>query len=50
MTKFSHTFVVEEAENERMHLMTALQLRQPSNLFRLCVVGAQGKLLLLFIL
>lgn len=32
----------EEAENERMHLMTALQLKQPSRLFRLGVVGTQG--------
>ena len=27
-----------------MHLMTALQLRHPSHLFRLGVVGAQGTL------
>ncbi|VDH97347.1 Hypothetical predicted protein [Mytilus galloprovincialis] len=42
-----HT-LLEEAENERMHLMTALQLRQPSNLFRLCVVGAQGTFVTMF--
>ncbi|XP_033733172.1 alternative oxidase, mitochondrial-like [Pecten maximus] len=36
-----HT-LLEEAENERMHLMTALQLRQPTWLFRGCVIGAQG--------
>ncbi|OWF42636.1 alternative oxidase, mitochondrial-like [Mizuhopecten yessoensis] len=36
-----HT-LLEEAENERMHLMTALQLRQPTRLFRGCVIGAQG--------
>ena len=33
---------VEEAENERMHLMTALQLKQPTYLFRLGVMGSQG--------
>ena len=37
----------EEAENERMHLMTALQLKQPSTFFKLSVVGAQGKIYLL---
>ena len=36
----------EEAENERMHLMTVLQLKKPTQLFRLGVIGAQGKLLL----
>ncbi|KAK3106320.1 hypothetical protein FSP39_017656, partial [Pinctada imbricata] len=36
-----HT-LLEEAENERMHLMTALQLRQPSWLFRMSVLVAQG--------
>ncbi|KAK0053254.1 alternative oxidase mitochondrial [Biomphalaria pfeifferi] len=36
-----HT-LLEEAENERMHLLTALQLKQPSLLFRLCVIGSQG--------
>ncbi|XP_060078073.1 alternative oxidase, mitochondrial-like [Ylistrum balloti] len=36
-----HT-LLEEAENERMHLMTALQLRQPTWMFRGCVIGAQG--------
>ncbi|XP_063427500.1 uncharacterized protein LOC134711003 [Mytilus trossulus] len=40
--------LLEEAENERMHLMTALQLREPSNLFRLCVVGAQGTFVTMF--
>lgn len=33
----------EEAENERMHLMTALQLRKPTQIFRLGVVVSQGK-------
>ena len=36
--------IVEEAENERMHLMTALQLKQPSYMFRMGVVGTQGML------
>lgn len=36
-----HT-LLEEAENERMHLMTALQLKQPSWMFRAGVVGTQG--------
>lgn len=42
-----HT-LLEEAENERMHLMTALQLKQPSYLFRLGVVGAQGAFVTMF--
>ncbi|CAD5113183.1 DgyrCDS2371 [Dimorphilus gyrociliatus] len=36
-----HT-LLEEAENERMHLMTALQLKKPSWMFRAGVVGTQG--------
>nr|XP_054750064.1 uncharacterized protein LOC129255761 [Lytechinus pictus] len=36
-----HT-LLEEAENERMHLMTALEIKQPSMFFRLMVLGAQG--------
>ena len=36
-----HT-LLEEAENERMHLLTFLQLRQPGLFFRLFVLGAQG--------
>lgn len=36
-----HT-LLEEAENERMHLMTALQLKQPTWFFRAGVVGTQG--------
>ena len=35
--------IAEEAENERMHLLTALTLKKPSTLFRLSVIGAQGK-------
>ncbi|KAH9504788.1 hypothetical protein Btru_061961 [Bulinus truncatus] len=42
-----HT-LLEEAENERMHLMTALQLKQPSLLFRVCVIGTQGVFVTLF--
>jgi hypothetical protein len=33
---------LEEAENERMHLMTFMTLRQPSLLFRAMILGAQG--------
>lgn len=36
-----HT-LLEEAENERMHLMVFLQIKQPSILFRLCVMATQG--------
>jgi threonyl-tRNA synthetase len=36
-----HT-LLEEAENERMHLLVFLQLRQPGPLMRLAVLGAQG--------
>lgn len=36
-----HT-LLEEAENERMHLMTFIQLRQPSKFFRGCVWLSQG--------
>ncbi|XP_020896456.1 alternative oxidase, mitochondrial isoform X2 [Exaiptasia diaphana] len=36
-----HT-LLEEAENERMHLMTALELKQPGTLFRGVIIGAQG--------
>ncbi|KAK7446071.1 hypothetical protein BaRGS_00040295 [Batillaria attramentaria] len=42
-----HT-LLEEAENERMHLMTALQLRQPTLMFRLAVIGSQGAFVTLF--
>ena len=34
--------VSEEAENERMHLMTGLQLKNPRWLFRMGVVSTQG--------
>ena len=36
-----HT-LLEEAENERMHLLTFLSLKQPNFLFRAAVLGAQG--------
>ncbi|KAH9922798.1 alternative oxidase [Epithele typhae] len=36
-----HT-LLEEAENERMHLMTFMTLKKPSPFFRLMVLGAQG--------
>ncbi|EIW80948.1 alternative oxidase [Coniophora puteana RWD-64-598 SS2] len=36
-----HT-LLEEAENERMHLMTFMTLKQPSLFFRALVLGAQG--------
>ncbi|KAH8114645.1 alternative oxidase [Phellopilus nigrolimitatus] len=36
-----HT-LLEEAENERMHLMTFMALKKPGLLFRALVLGAQG--------
>ena len=36
-----HT-LLEEAENERMHLLTALELRRPGPLFKMAVIGTQG--------
>ncbi|KAI9061656.1 alternative oxidase [Trametes sanguinea] len=36
-----HT-LLEEAENERMHLMTFMTLKNPSILFRAIILGAQG--------
>ncbi|KZT59555.1 alternative oxidase, partial [Calocera cornea HHB12733] len=36
-----HT-LLEEAENERMHLMTFMTIRKPSWFFRFIVLGAQG--------
>jgi hypothetical protein len=35
-----HT-LLEEAENERMHLLTFLKLRKPSLIFRMSVVATQ---------
>ena len=34
--------LIEEAENERMHLLTFLNLRKPGFFFRLTVLAAQG--------
>ena len=39
-----HT-LLEEAENERMHLLTSMELRKPGPVFKFMVVGAQGWLL-----
>lgn len=44
-----HT-LLEEAENERMHLMTFMTLRKPSLFFRAIVLGAQGVYFNLFFL
>ncbi|KAG6890785.1 hypothetical protein C0995_003215 [Termitomyces sp. Mi166 len=41
---------LEEAENERMHLMTFMTLRKPSWFFRSLVLGAQGVFYNLFFL
>ena len=42
--------LLEEAENERMHLLTFMKIGQPSLFFRLMVVGAQGVFFNLFFL
>ncbi len=39
-----HT-LLEEAENERMHLLTFLQIRQPGPIFRAMVLLGQGEAL-----
>ncbi|GAU99582.1 hypothetical protein RvY_10559 [Ramazzottius varieornatus] len=44
-----HT-LLEEAENERMHLMVALQIKQPGKLFRLGAVVTQGIFVNMFFL
>ena len=36
---------MEDAENERMHLLTALSLRKPGPLFRAAVIGGQVRVL-----
>ena len=36
-----HT-LLEEAENERMHLLTALELKRPGPVFKIAVIGTQG--------
>ena len=38
----SYTLQLEEAENERMHLLTFMQIAKPSMLQRLLIFGAQG--------
>ena len=40
-SKISHLFT-EEAENERMHLMTALEMKKPGIIFRGTILLAQG--------
>lgn len=42
-----HT-LLEEAENERMHLMTALQLKKPNWFFRAGVITTQGVFVTMF--
>jgi hypothetical protein len=42
--------LLNEAENERMHLMTFMTLRQPSLFFRALILGAQGVFYNLFFL
>ncbi|KAG6376958.1 alternative oxidase [Boletus reticuloceps] len=44
-----HT-LLEEAENERMHLMTFMTLKQPTLFFRALVLGAQGVFFNMFFL
>ena len=39
--KWIHT-LLEEAENERMHLMTFVEIAQPNWLERMLILGAQG--------
>jgi threonyl-tRNA synthetase len=36
-----HT-LLEEAENERMHLLTFIKLKQPGRVFRLSVIATQA--------
>ena len=43
-----HT-LLEEAENERMHLLTFVQMKQPGPFFRTAVVGAQGVFMTAFV-
>jgi len=44
-----HT-LLEEAENERMHLMTFMTLKQPTLFFRALILGAQGVFFNIFFL
>ncbi|SCV72311.1 BQ2448_3848 [Microbotryum intermedium] len=34
--------LLQEAENERMHLMTFMKIKNPGLFFRACIIGAQG--------
>ena len=43
-----HT-LLEEAENERMHLLVFVTLKQPGALFRCAVIGAQGLFMTAFL-
>jgi hypothetical protein len=43
-----HT-LLEEAENERMHLLTFVQMKQPGPIFRAAVIGAQGVFMTAFV-
>lgn len=38
-----------QAKNERMHLLTFLQLKNPGPLFRLAVIGVQGTFFTTFV-
>lgn len=42
--------LLEEAENERMHLLTFMKIKQPTMIFRALVLGAQGVFANLFFL
>ncbi|EKX41717.1 hypothetical protein GUITHDRAFT_153725, partial [Guillardia theta CCMP2712] len=44
-----HT-LLEEAENERMHLLTFVTIKKPGPIFRLAVIGTQGIFMNLFFL
>ena len=44
-----HT-LLEEAENERMHLLTAMVLRNPGPIFKAAVIGTQGSYYIVAIL
>ena len=43
-----HT-LLEEAENERMHLMTAMRIANPGFIMKAAVVGAQGNISCVFL-
>ena len=43
-----HT-LLEEAENERMHLLTFVQIKRPGPIFRAAVIGAQGVFMTAFV-